>query len=228
MNPSMGKKGLKKLRQARPGFAWLLTLILCYLIVSGFEIRHPLMLAVGIVLRVAIFVLALYVSGLSRKFILAMVWFGLIVAGMSIPAQMYHGWFEILDLAAWSLMPLLVPVAILRKIRKEFTGEGVDLEVVLGALCVYLYVGAYFAFLYDAIATVTKNPFFAQPGADLKLNYIYFSFVTLTTTGYGDLSPAYGPGRMLAVIEAIIGQLYLVSVVALVVSAYGKGKKSPS
>ena len=54
------------------------------------------------------------------------------------------------------------------------------------------------------------------------LNYLYFSFVTLTTTGFGDLSPAHGPGRMLAAIEAVVGQLYLVSVVAIVVSAYRK------
>jgi hypothetical protein len=119
---------------------------------------------------------------------------------------------------------LLVPVAILRKIGKEFTEEGVDLEVVLGALCAYLFIGAYFAFLYDVMANLSKSPFFAQPGADSKLNYLYFSFITLTTTGYGDISPAFGPGRMIAVTEAVIGQLYLVSVVAIVVSAYGKRK----
>ena len=123
---------------------------------------------------------------------------------------------------------LLVPVAILRKIGKEFTEEGVDLEVVLGALCAYLFIGAYFAFLYDVMANLSKSPFFAQPGADGKLNYLYFSFITLTTTGYGDISPAFGPGRMIAVTEAVIGQLYLVSVVAIVVSAFGKRKKSPS
>ena len=121
-----------------------------------------------------------------------------------------------------------VPVTILLKIRKEFTEEGVDLEVVLGALCAYLYIGAYFAFLYNAMAIVSKSPFFAQPGADDKLNYLYFSFITLTTVGYGDISPAFGPGRMIAVVEAIIGQLYLVSVVAIVVSAFGKRKAPPS
>jgi hypothetical protein len=227
MSPPPEKKGLKGLRQARPGFSWLLFLILCYLIVSGIESHHPLFLALGIGLRVATFVLALYVSGVSRRFYLATVSFALIVAVLSIPARMYHGWWEGLELVAWSAIPLLVPVVILRKIGKEFAGEGVDLEVILGALCAYLYLGAYFAFVFKAIATLSHAPFFTQPGADLKMNYIYFSFVTLTTTGYGDLSPAYGVGRMVAVLEAIIGQLYLVSVVALVVSAYGKGKKSP-
>jgi voltage-gated potassium channel Kch len=141
---------------------------------------------------------------------------------------MYHGRFENLILVTWSAMMLLVPVAILRKIGKEFGEEGVDLEIVLGALSAYLYIGAYFAFLYGVMAHLSNSPFFAQPGADSRLNYLYFSFVTLTTTGYGDISPAYGPGRMIAVTEAVIGQLYLVSVVAIVVSAFGKRKKSPS
>jgi len=87
-----------------------------------------------------------------------------------------------------------------------------------------LFIGYYFAFLYYVAANLSKSAFFAQPGADSRLNYLYFSFVTLTTVGYGDISPAYGPGRMIAVTEAIIGQLYLVSVVTIVVSAFGKRK----
>ena len=227
VRPPPGKTGPKR-RRVRPDSAWLLCMILCFLIISGFEDRHPLMWAAGICLKIAIFVLALHVSDVGRKFFLAAVTLALILAGASVPARMYHGGLEILVLVAWSATMLLVPVAILRKIGKEFKEEGVDLEVVLGALCAYLYIGAYFAFLYDVMATLSKSPFFAQPGADSKLNYLYFSFITLTTTGYGDISPAFGPGQMIAVTEAVIGQLYLVSVVAIVVSAYGKRKNSPS
>ena len=227
VRPPPGKTGPKR-RRVRPDSAWLLCMILCFLIISGFEDRHPLMWAAGICLKIAIFVLALHVSDVGRKFFLAAVSLALILAGASVPAKMYHGGLEILVLVAWSATMLLVPVAILRKIGKEFKEEGVDLEVVLGALCAYLYIGAYFAFLYDVMATLSKSPFFAQPGADSKLNYLYFSFITLTTTGYGDISPAFGPGQMMAVTEAVIGQLYLVSVVAIVVSAYGKRKNSPS
>jgi hypothetical protein len=204
-------------------------MILCYLIASGFKDVDPVIWAAGIGLRVATFLLALYISGVSRRFFLATASFALIVAVASVAARMYHGWMiGVVALAAWSVILLIPPVAILRKIGKEFAGEGVDLEVVLGALCAYLLIGSYFAFLYRAIAIASESPFFAQPGADTMLNYVYFSFVTLTTTGYGDISPAYGPGRMVAVVEAIIGQLYLVSVVAIVVSAYGKGKAPPS
>jgi len=213
-----------KWRRVRPDYAWLLCMILCLLVVSGFEDRHTLIWAAGICLKIVIFVLALHVSEVGRKFYLMTVGFALIVAVASIPARMYHGGLEVLVLVAWSALMLLVPVAILRRIGKEFEEEGVDLEVVLGALCAYLFIGTYFAFLYNVMATLSKSPFFAQPGADSRLNYLYFSFVTLTTVGYGDVSPAFGPGRMLAVTEAVIGQLYLVSVVAIVVSAYGKRK----
>ena len=211
-------------RRVRPGYAWLLGMILCFLIGSGFEDHHPLIWGAGICFKIAIFVLALHISDVGRKFFLTTVSLALIVAGASVPARLYHGWVEVLVLVTWSAIMLLVPVAILRRIGKEFEEEGVDMEVVLGALCAYLFIGYYFAFLYDVMANLSKSPFFAQPGADSKLNYLYFSFITLTTTGYGDISPAYGPGRMIAVTEAVIGQLYLVSVVAIVVSAYGKRK----
>ena len=221
------KKGPTK-RKVRPDYAWLLCMILCFLIVSGFEHNHRLIWGAGICLRIAIFILALHISEVGRNYYLTAVGLALIVAGASVPARMYHGDLELLVLITWSALMLLIPVAILRRIGKEFMQEGVDLEVVLGALCAYLFIGAYFAFLYDVMATLSESPFFAQPGADGKLNYLYFSFITLTTTGYGDISPAFGPGRMIAVTEAVIGQLYLVSVVAIVVSAFGKRKKSPS
>jgi len=223
MRPPPGKKG-PKWRRIRPDYAWLLCMILCLLIVSGFEDNNRLIWGAGIFLKIAIFVLALHIADVGRKFFLATVGLALIVAGASVPARMYHGGLEVLVLLTWSALMLLVPVAILRRIAKEFKEEGVDLEVILGVLCAYLFIGSYFAFLYNVMATLSENPFFAQPGADGKLNYLYFSFVTLTTVGYGDISPAFGPGRMVAVTEAIIGQLYLVSVVAIVVSAYGKRK----
>jgi hypothetical protein len=223
MPPPPVKKGPKG-RRVRPDYAWLL----CILVVSGFEDRNPLVWAAGICLKITIFVLALHVSDVGRKYFLAAVSLTLIVAAASVPARLYHGGLEVFVLLTWSALMLLVPVAILRRIGKEFEEEGVDLEVVLGALCAYLFIGAYFAFLYDVMARLSKSPFFAQPGADSRLNYLYFSFITLTTTGYGDISPAFGPGRMIAVTEAIIGQLYLVSVVAIVVSAYGKRKAPPS
>jgi len=207
-------------RRIRPGYAWLLCMILCFLVVSGFEDRNLLLWAAGIFLKIAIFVLALHISDVGRKYFLAAVSLALIVAGASVPARMFHGGLEVIVLLTWSVLMLLVPFAILRKIGKEFEEEGVDLEVVLGALCAYLFIGAYFAFLYDVMARLSESPFFAQPGADSKLNYLYFSFVTLTTMGYGDITPVSPIARMLAILEAVTGVLYLSVLVARLVTLY--------
>lgn len=208
------------------GFAWLLPILLVHLVVSGFPESRPLLWVLRTVVRACVFLMTIYVSMESRRWFLLMVILAFIASAASIPARGHPGLLQNLVLGAWSILLFLAPAMIFRRVRKDFQVEGVDLEVVLGALCAYLWIGGYFAFLFGAAATVFQMPFFVQPGAENQVNYLYFSFVTLTTTGYGDLTPAYGPGRMLAVTEAVIGQLYLVSVVSIVVSAFGR-KNAP-
>lgn len=94
----------------------------------------------------------------------------------------------------------------------------VDIHTVMGALCIYVLLGMLGAFIYGAIGGFGSSPFFAEQAHTNISDYLYFSFVTLTTVGYGDLTAAGNLGRAVAVIEALTGQLYLVTVVALVVS----------
>lgn len=220
-----GGKILERGMQARrkfAKFAWLLPLILLNLVVFGFGDSHPWLKTANLWLAAAALALALHVSEVGRRYFLTVAVLAVVATAAWRPSQVFHGWYEFLVVASFNLLTALAPVAILRKVRREFSQEGVGSEVVLGALCAYLYIGSWFAVIYRSVATLSDAPFFAQPGADNFLNYLYFSFITLTTTGFGDLSPAYGPGRMLAAIEAVIGQLYLVSVVAIVVSAFRK------
>jgi hypothetical protein len=94
----------------------------------------------------------------------------------------------------------------------------VNAQSVLGALCIYLSIGMFYAFAYGAIAVLGSGPFFAQ-GTDGSLPVrVYFSFITMTTVGYGDYSAAGDLGRTLAVTEALVGQIYLVTVVGVIVS----------
>ena len=228
MKPVQGSENGVKPRRAPAEYAkyaLLLPLILVYLVISGFEDQLALMKGVSRWLAVAVLVFTLYVSRVGKKFVLTVACLALIAAAAWRHARAHHGVFEFVVVAAFGAMILLAPVAILRRVGREFAEEGVDAEVVLGALCAYLYIGAWYAYLYRTMSILSNAPFFAQPGSDDGLNYMYFSFVTLTTVGYGDLSPAYGAGRMLAASEAIVGQLYLVSVVALVVSAFGRRMK---
>jgi hypothetical protein len=93
---------------------------------------------------------------------------------------------------------------------------------VAGALCIYLLAGLFFAFVYSAIGAFQEGQFFAQTETTTSVDCVYFSFVTLTTVGYGDLTARTDFGRMTSISEALFGQLYLVSVVALLVGNLGR------
>jgi Ion channel len=92
----------------------------------------------------------------------------------------------------------------------------------LGAVCIYLLIGFTYAYTYGLVAAFQSKPFFAQGDLFTSVNSLYFSFVTLATVGYGDLTARGDVGKMLAVSEGLLGQLYLVTVVALAVSNIGR------
>jgi voltage-gated potassium channel len=96
----------------------------------------------------------------------------------------------------------------------------VTYETVLGALCTYVLLGLLFAFAYLALDLVRDAPFFAQPGPHEASEYLYFSFVTITTLGFGDLSPAVGLPQALTALEALLGSVFLVTLVARLVTLW--------
>ena len=117
------------------------------------------------------------------------------------------------DLAIAGLLAL-VPTAIVLQYRRHLE---ITIESVLAALCIYVVLGMFFASLASAVSGLSGSAYFAGHPTANSSDYVYFSFVTLATVGYGDYVPALGVGRALAVLEGLSGQLYLVTVVALVV-----------
>jgi len=116
------------------------------------------------------------------------------------------------------LLVALAPPAIANGVRKQFQRDGrVTIQTMAGALCLYLLIGLLFSTTYATADAFSDRDFFLAQGAVESDDYLYFSFVTLTTTGYGDLVAATELGRSLAITEALFGQIYLVTVVALVV-----------
>ena len=116
------------------------------------------------------------------------------------------------------LYVLLTPPAIVIGVLKQFREEGnVTIHSMFGVLCLYLLVGLIFAVTFGAVQDLSGSDFFTieHTGRD---DFLYFSFATLTTVGYGDLVAATNLGRSLAIVEALVGQIYLVTVVALIVS----------
>jgi ion channel len=121
-----------------------------------------------------------------------------------------------------ALAPPAIVVGVLRTLRTE---RAVTIDVVFGALCLYLLAGMFFAFVYGAIDNLGGDPFFSQGLATTPSRCLYFSFTTLTTVGYGDLTARTNLGQTLAVIEALVGQIYLVTVVATIVGNVGAQRR---
>jgi hypothetical protein len=94
----------------------------------------------------------------------------------------------------------------------------IDIHTVMGAICIYVLLGMMFAFVYAANDAMQSGAFFVQTGHATAPDFLYFSFITQTTVGYGDYTAKGDLGRALAVLEALGGQLYLVTVIAVLVS----------
>jgi voltage-gated potassium channel len=116
---------------------------------------------------------------------------------------------------------LLVTATLPVTLRRVLRQRRVTYETVLGALCTYVLLGLLFAFVYLAVNDLA-GPFFSQPEPHRQSEYLYFSFVTLTTLGFGDLSPDVGLPQALTVIEALSGQIFLVTMVARLVTVWGR------
>jgi hypothetical protein len=113
------------------------------------------------------------------------------------------------------LLLLVTPFVILNRILRHPT---VNIETVAGAIDVYVILGLIFSSLYRSIASIAGTPFFAQTNHASANQFLYFSFATLTTVGYGDLTAATNFARSVVVIEALMGQIFLVTLVARLVS----------
>jgi len=127
--------------------------------------------------------------------------------------------------ALTALLVVAAPVAIVKRLA---THPVINLNTFYGAVCVYLLIAMFFASIFSLTGVLSGDPFFAQvqpPQEAGALDYLYFSLVTITTVGYGDLTAAGGVGRMMAVFEAILGQLYLITVVSLVVQNLGEARR---
>jgi hypothetical protein len=121
------------------------------------------------------------------------------------------------------VLALAALTAILRRLTQHLTVNG---ETLMGALSMYLLLGLLFAAAFGLIGALGSGPFFAgRSGNGSWADRLYFSFTTLATVGYGDFTAASDLGRMCAISEALIGQLYLVSVVALIVTNLGRTRR---
>jgi len=124
------------------------------------------------------------------------------------------------------LLYLIAPFSIVRHLIAR---RAIDIETLLGAIAAYLLIGMFFAFAYKAAGEFGSVPFFGPAGPGTPSQDLFFSFVTMTTVGYGNLVPAANPGQTFAVLEAVTGQLFLVVAVGKIISSMSRrGERSGS
>ena len=206
------------------GYGWLLILLLGQI---GFQMAAPeteLARLITIFLQGFTLIAALTVSGVRRWLVhLATVVTGIaVLAAVGIvigSGELDLGGGRTLGFLLVVLAPPSIIVGIVRQARRA---HKITIRTMFGVLCVYLLIGSAFAYAYGIISAVDGGTFFAEIKNGDVSDFLYFSFTTMTTTGFGDLTAAHDLGRSLAIMEALIGQIYLVTLVALIVSNLGQ------
>jgi hypothetical protein len=213
---------------ARVGpYGWLLASLIASVAVQGALPPSPVQRVVVSVLLGANLLLAVVVADVDRS-----VWrlaLAIAVAGVAVnvlravAGVLGEGEVRTMNALVVLLGPPMIVLGVLRNLRAS---RAVRLEAVSGVLSLYIMIGLFFAFVYGAIDALDDEPFFAGGTSATVANCVYFSFVTLATVGYGDLTAAGDLGHTLCVFEALIGQIYLVTVVSLIVSNLGRREGS--
>lgn len=205
-------------------YGFVLLLILCSLVFQLAAPDEDWARLVAIVLQGATLVFALYASEARPAIVrLATVVVALAVLGSS-AALVGFGEFgptsgRIISVLLVALAPFAIATGVVRGVRAE---GAVTLHTMFGVLCIYLLIGMLFALAYGLVGDAQSEPFFTSGINPQFPDYLYFSYATLTTVGYGDLAAATDLGRSVAITEALIGQIYLVTVVAVIVGGLSR------
>ncbi len=179
--------------------------------------------SVVIVVQVATVFIILRISRAPRALrVVAAVSVVVAVAASVLAIFLHHDTADRFTPAVGSLLYLIAPISILRHLIRR---TAVDQETILGAVAAYLLIGMFFAFVYRTAGANEPTAFFGAQGDGTFSQDLFFSFTTLTTTGYGNLVPASNPGQSFALAEMLIGQLFLVTAVAKVINTYRPAKR---
>ena len=213
----------------KDNFSYLLVALLIFIIgvpivddLDLISIRVSRVVGVSCLLAIGIWSL----RGTGRLFSAAMLVAigGIILNGLSIAR-------EDIMLRVISMMALFVflSLATFNAFRQVAVGNDISPNRMIGAVCIYLMLGVIWSIFYFLLEFFQPGSFKGMTGmasAESISDWIYFSFVTITTLGYGDVTPVTDTARTVSFAEAIVGQFYIAVAVAGLVSAYISAKQS--
>lgn len=169
--------------------------------IMGIFITNPTRLLIRIALLTALFLIAITIAS--------------VIAGETSSAFSGHQF----------LLGLIMGGIAIAALRDVLHQPQVTAMTITGAICIYLLIGITFALVFVAGNNLSGS--FVNPSnRDTTADFVYLSFVTLTTTGFGDITPATSFAQAVVVLEAVVGQVFLVTLVARLVAMVGQRRSS--
>jgi hypothetical protein len=199
-------------------FALVLTLLVTAYVLSALARQEWVQVAVALLYVGALFVAirSSRVEGRARIAVRAIPIVAALVSALAflvLPRQDAYG---VLNAAVASILVTALVVILDRILRRS----AITLQSIFGALSAYLLIGMIFTAVFGVLAWLGPDPFFAGGQEVSQRALQYFSYTTLTTLGYGDFTAAQYPGRNMATFEALVGQIFLATLVARLVASY--------
>jgi Ion channel len=202
------------------GYGLVLVLVL---VSASFQVAAPdsdWARLVGIALGAATMVTTVWAARAQRRYVRLVAAGTVVVALAALVVLVVTGDLSkapagLVNAALIFFAPAVIGAGLVRDLRAE---GAVTERTLAGVLSIYLLLGMAFALVGSAVAAIEDGAYFRDEATPTLSDFVYFSYVTLSTTGYGDLVPVTDVARMLAVAEALLGQIYLVTVVAMIVA----------
>lgn len=200
----------------RERYGLILLLIFTGYVLSGFDTKEWVSIT-NAILWVAVLITSLWSPGVPGR----VRWLGLFAMGVLLVTATPLGLMSAPAAGGWRLLILAVAqlsaaIAILNRIVRH---QMVNLQTVMGAISAYALFAFVMASVYGGIDLLTDSAFLNNVVS--QGDYLYFSFVTLTTVGYGDITAASDLAKRLVVVEAFLGQVFIITLVARLVSLWG-------
>jgi hypothetical protein len=197
-------------------FLLTLTLLVFVIVAPGADWSRAVGLALQWLALLAIVATSRASSGVRRP--VAIVLLG--VASFTVVGEAAGALSDTALFAISGALSAAIPIALIGGLMRLVRSHGVTPQAVAGALTLYLLLGLVFAWVVGFVAKVEDAQYFAQQAHPSISQIVYFSFTALSTTGFGDLTAATHVGRALTVVEMLLGQLYLVTVIGVLVGNF--------
>ncbi len=207
-------------------YGWVLAMVLVVVVLTIALPDGELARVVLVVIEAATLLVAVWTSHARTRTVHVVTWIALGSVALSLVALTIPGDATVALRAITVVLIAGLPLILAHGVIETIRTRGVAINAVAGVLTLYLLLGLLFGVVYLFVNELGSAPFFAGMSEDVRAgDFIYFAFTTQTTVGFGDFVPGTDVGRALAAGQAVVGQMYLVTVVALVISNLGRAPR---